>query len=43
MREQHREVVKKEESNSSNNTASHEVETAVITISMGDGISELCK
>ena len=43
MREQHREVVKKEESNSSNNTASHEVETAVITISMGDGISELFK
>lgn len=43
MREQHREVVKKEESNSSNNTASHEVETAVITISMGDGISKLFK
>ena len=43
MREQHREVVKKEESNSSNNTASHEVETEVITISMGDGISELFK
>lgn len=43
MREQHREFVKKEESNSSNNTASHEVETAVITISMGDGISELFK
>ncbi|MFV5901246.1 fatty acid kinase catalytic subunit FakA [Staphylococcus gallinarum] len=43
MREQHREVVKKEESNSSNNTASHEVETAVITISMGDGISDLFK
>ncbi|MBU0437390.1 fatty acid kinase catalytic subunit FakA [Staphylococcus succinus] len=43
MREQHREVVKKEETSQRNATNSETVETAVITISMGDGISELFK
>lgn len=40
MREQHREVVKKEQHNQSQ---SETVDTAIITISMGDGISELFK
>ncbi len=45
MREQHREVVKKEESSQRNavNSKTETVDTAVITISMGDGISELFK
>ncbi|PTI66118.1 DAK2 domain-containing protein, partial [Staphylococcus succinus] len=45
MREQHREVVKKEETSQRNatNSKTETVETAVITISMGDGISELFK
>ncbi|MCG7338672.1 fatty acid kinase catalytic subunit FakA [Staphylococcus sp. ACRSN] len=47
MREQHREVVKKEQNNNETSntqpTLPTEVETAVITISMGDGISELFK
>lgn len=43
MREQHREVVKKEQHNTSTTSALQEVETAVITISMGDGISNLFK
>ncbi|MBF7017312.1 fatty acid kinase catalytic subunit FakA [Staphylococcus durrellii] len=40
MREQHREVVKKEQHNQS---LSETVDTAIITISMGEGISELFK
>lgn len=45
MREQHREVVKKEETSQRNaiNSKTETVDTAVITISMGDGISELFK
>ncbi|HLR19520.1 MAG TPA: fatty acid kinase catalytic subunit FakA [Staphylococcus sp.] len=46
MREQHREVVKKEQvgqSVSQEDETSESVETAVIAISMGDGISELFK
>lgn len=44
MREQHREVVRKEtESSSKQSSKTETVETAVITISMGEGISELLK
>ena len=46
MREQHREVVKKSEQSKDQNKAEEQpqtVETAVITISMGEGISDLFK
>lgn len=45
MREQHREVIKKEQNNQTaqTETTTSNVETAVITISMGEGISELFK
>ena len=43
MREQHREVVKKEQVSQSDAQTPETVETAVIAISMGDGISELFK
>ncbi|MDG0844204.1 fatty acid kinase catalytic subunit FakA [Staphylococcus equorum] len=43
MREQHRKVVKKEQVNQSDVQTPETVETAVIAISMGDGISELFK
>ncbi|RFD68356.1 fatty acid kinase catalytic subunit FakA [Staphylococcus pasteuri] len=42
MREQHREVIRKEANNHKHETP-QTVETAIITISMGDGISELFK
>ncbi|COS68326.1 kinase [Streptococcus pneumoniae] len=42
MREQHREVIKKEANNHKNDEP-QTVETAIITISMGDGISDLFK
>ena len=42
MREQHREVIKKEANNHKDDTP-QTVETAIITISMGDGISDLFK
>ncbi|MGC9615819.1 fatty acid kinase catalytic subunit FakA [Staphylococcus pasteuri] len=42
MREQHREVIRKE-ANNHKHEAPQTVETAIITISMGDGISELFK
>lgn len=43
MREQHREVVKKEQVGQRETQTPETVETAVIAISMGDGISELFK
>ncbi|MDG0821300.1 MAG: fatty acid kinase catalytic subunit FakA [Staphylococcus equorum] len=43
MREQHREVVKKEQVGQRDTQTPETVETAVIAISMGDGISELFK
>ena len=43
MREQHREVVKKEQSRQGNQEDIAQVETAIIAISMGEGISELFK
>lgn len=44
MREQHREVIRKEASGNQKKQDKHEtVETAIITISMGEGISELFK
>lgn len=43
MREQHREVVKKEQVSQSDAQTPETVETAVIAISMGDGISDLFK
>ena len=46
MREQHREVIRKEQSGQEQKDNADEpntVETAVITISMGEGISELFK
>ena len=43
MREQHREVVKKEQSQQGKQEDIAQVETAIIAISMGEGISELFK
>ncbi|MGV3243773.1 fatty acid kinase catalytic subunit FakA [Staphylococcus sp. 11261D007BR] len=43
MREQHREVLRKERDNAAaaSTTNEHQVETAIVTISMGEGISKL--
>ena len=45
MREQHREVIRKEQDGLQNKEAneSKTVETAIVTISVGDGIAELFK